>query len=354
MIKTSYKMKITPGISMYPFLVLVLVLIIISGCKSKDTTKQPDNASISVNTDPLPSWNDTPNKKAILTFVEKVTKEGSPDYVAPEERIATFDNDGTLWAEQPVPFQVFYIMDRIKELAPQHPEWKTKEPFASVLKNDLKSALSEGEKAVEEMTTQAGMTTSEYSTSVKAWIAKAKHPATGYLFTEMVYQPMLELLAYLRANGFKTYIVSGGGCDFVRAFSEKVYGVVPEQVIGTSFKTRYELRDGKPFITFLPEINFITVNDGKAIAIDQVIGRQSIASFGNSDGDQQMMQWTTNRQGLSLALLVHHTDSIREWAYDRKSADGKLDKALDEANAKGWIVVDMKKDWKIIYAFEKK
>lgn len=347
-------MKITQGIRRYPFLVLVLVLIIIPGCKSKDSIKQPDNASISVNTDPLPSWNDTPNKKAILTFVEKVTKEGSPDYVAPEERIATFDNDGTLWAEQPVPFQVFYIMDRIKELAPQHPEWKTKEPFASVLKNDLKSALSEGEKAVEEMTTQAGMTTSEYSTSVKAWIAKAKHPATGHLFTEMVYQPMLELLAYLRTNGFKTYIVSGGGCDFVRAFSEKVYGVVPEQVIGTSFKTRYELRDEKPVITFLPEINFITVNDGKAIAINQVIGRQSIASFGNSDGDQQMMQWTTNRQGLSLALLVHHTDSIREWAYDRKSADGKLDKALDEANAKGWIVVDMKKDWKIIYAFEKK
>lgn len=337
-------------------LAILITLIINPGCNSHKNTTQKEGLTEAETTDPLPSWNDTPNKKAIVTFVEKVTKEGSPDYVAPEERIATFDNDGTLWAEQPVAFQVFFIMDRIKAMAPQHPEWKTKEPFASVLKNDLKSALSGGMNAVNEMSivSQAGMTTTEYEKVVKEWIAKAKHPTTGHLFSEMAYQPMIELLAFLRTNGFKTYIVSGGGCDFMRPFSEKLYGVVPEQVIGTSFKTKYELRDGKPVITFLPEINFVTVNDGKAIAINQVIGRQSIASFGNSDGDQQMMQWTTNRQGLSLALLVHHTDSIREWAYDRKCADGKLDKALDEANAKGWIVVDMKKDWKIIYAYEKK
>jgi hypothetical protein len=320
---------------------LLIILIAFSinlGCTNQQNTTQNAGVSDTTTTDPLPSWNDTPNKKAIITFVEKVTKEGSVDYVSQEERIATFDNDGTLWSEQPVAFQVFFIMDLIKELAPQHPEWKNKEPFASVLNNDLESALSGGDKAINEMNIagMAGMTTTAYEKAVKEWLVKAKHPTTGHLFTEMVYQPMIELLAYLRSNGFKTYIVSGGGCDFMRPFSEKVYGVVPEQVIGTSLKTKYELLEGKPVITFLPEVNFVTVNDGKA------------------DGDQQMMQWTKNRQGLSLALLVHHTDSIREWAYDRKSADGKLDKALDEANEKGWIVVDMKKDWKTVYAWEKK
>ena len=306
--------------------------------------------------DPLPSWNDTAQKKAIVTFVERVTKESSLDFVPPSGRIATFDQDGTLWAEQPMYFQFFFALDRVKALAPQHPEWKDKEPFASLLKDNVKGALAGGERAMLEivMATHAGMTTEEFAQTVKDWIATARHPKTGRPYTEMVYQPMLELLAYLRANGFKTFIVSGGGVEFMRPWTEKVYGIPPEQVIGSSIKTKFELRDGKPVLVRLPEIDFIDDKAGKPVAINQHIGRRPIAAFGNSDGDLQMLQWATAGSGARFALLVHHTDAEREWTYDRTSSIGRLDKALDEAQAKGWTVVDMKNDWKIIFPFEKR
>jgi hypothetical protein len=301
--------------------------------------------------DPLPSWNDTAPKKAITAFVEKVTKEGSPDFVPPAERIATFDNDGTLWAEQPMYFQFFFAVDRVKVLAPKHPEWKEKEPFASLLKGDMKGALSGGEKAIGEivMTTHAGMTSDEFNQIVKDWVATAKHPVTKRPFTEMVYQPMLELLAYLRANGFKTFIVSGGGIDFMRPWTEKVYGIPPEQVVGSSGKTKFEMLDGKPVLMKLPEINFIDDKAGKPVGIQSHIGRRPIAAFGNSDGDLQMLQYTAAGSGPRFCLYVHHTDAEREYAYDRKSHIGQLDKGLDEAAAKGWTVVSMKDDWKTIF-----
>jgi hypothetical protein len=302
--------------------------------------------------DPLPSWNDTTPKKAIVAFVEKVTKEGSPDFVPPNERIATFDNDGCLWAEQPMYFQMMFALDRVKALAPQHPEWKTKEPFASLLKGDVKGALAGGEPAIGAivMTTHSGMTTDEFEKIVTDWIATAKHPKTDRLLTEMTYQPMHELLDYLRANGFKTFIVSGGGIEFMRPWTEKVYGVPPEQVVGSSGKTKFEMVDGKPILMKLPEINFIDDKVGKPVGIQQHIGRRPIAAFGNSDGDEQMLEWTMAGSGARFALLVHHDDAEREFAYDRKSHIGTLDKAWDEANAKGWTVVSMKDDWKTIFA----
>ena len=301
--------------------------------------------------DPLPSWNDTASKKAIVAFVEKVTKEGSPEFVPPAERIATFDNDGTLWAEQPLYFQFMFALERVKVMAPQHPEWKTKEPFASLLKGDVKGALAGGEPAIGQimMTTHSGMTTEEFENIVKDWIATAKHPKTGRLLTEMIYQPMLELLTYLRANGFKTFIVSGGGIDFMRPWTEKVYGVPPEQVVGSSGKTKFEMVGGKPVLMKLPEVNFIDDKTGKPVGIQSHIGRRPIAAFGNSDGDLQMLQWTAAGSGSRFCLYVHHTDAEREWAYDRKSPVGQLDKGLDEAAAKGWTVVDMKADWKTIF-----
>jgi hypothetical protein len=306
--------------------------------------------------DPLPSWNDGPAKQSIITFVEKVTKPGSPDFVPVPERIATFDNDGCLWAEQPMYFQAFFIFDRIQALAPRHPEWKDQEPFASVLKGDLKSALAGGERALMEMAmaTHAGMTTEEFETIVMDWLATAKHPTTKRPYTEMVYQPMLEVLAYLRTNGFKTFIVSGGGIEFMRPWTEKVYGIPPEQVVGSSIKTKFEIRDGKPVLVRLPELNFIDDNAGKPVGINQHIGRRPIAAFGNSDGDLQMLQWTAVGKGARLCLYVHHTDAEREWAYDRESHIGKLDNGLDEAKAKGWTVVSMKDDWKTIFSPEKK
>ena len=307
-------------------------------------------------TDPLPSWNDTATKKAIVTFVERVTKQGSPDLVPPAERIATFDNDGTLWAEQPIYFQLAFALDRVKALAPMHPEWKDKEPFASLLKGDLKGALAGGEAAIFEIVTvtHSGMTTDEFEKIVRDWITTAKHPVTGRLYSEMVYQPMLELLTYLRANGFKTFIVSGGGIDFMRAFAERVYGVPPEQVVGSSGKLNFELRDGRPILMKLPELNFNDDKAGKPIGIQMHIGRQPIAAFGNSDGDLQMLEWAKGGGGVRFALIVHHTDAEREWAYDRKSSIGHLDKALDAAQAEGWTVVDMKNDWKTIFPFGSK
>ena len=305
-------------------------------------------------TDPLPSWNNGKAKQSIVVFVEKVTTPGSPDFVPPAERIATFDNDGTLWAEKPMYFQLFFALDRVKELAPQHPEWKDKEPFASLLKGDVKTALAGGDKAILEivMATHAGMTTNEFEKIVKDWIAKARHPQTKRLYTEMVYQPMLELLAFLRANGFKTFIASGGGIEFMRPWADAVYGIPPEQIVGSSIKTKFEMRQDGPVLVRLPEINFIDDKEGKPVGINSHIGRRPVAAFGNSDGDLQMLQWTTAGQGARLALLVHHTDAEREWAYDRKSSIGKLDRGLDEAAKRGWVVVSMKDDWKRIFAFE--
>ena len=301
--------------------------------------------------DPLPSWNDTGPKRAIIAFVDNVTTPGSPGYVPPAERIATFDNDGTLWAEQPVYFQFLYIADRVKALAPQHAEWQTEEPFASLLKGDFQRALAGGESAVVKLlaATHAGMTTDEFAATVSDWITTANHPGTGRLLTDMVYQPMLELLAYLRANDFKTYIVSGGGIEFMRPWAERVYGIPPEQVIGSSGGLAYEIREGKPVIVKTPEIVLIDDKAGKPVGIQRHIGRRPIAAFGNSDGDLQMLQWTMAGSGSRFALYVHHTDAEREWAYDRKSHIGKLDLGLDEARAKGWTVVDMKRDWSRIH-----
>jgi hypothetical protein len=306
--------------------------------------------------DPLPSWNDGKVKQAIIDFVAKVTKEGSHDFVPPAERIATFDNDGTLWAEQPLYFQLFFTIDRLRELAPQHPEWQDKEPFASLLKGDINSGLVRDERALLEIiaATHAGMTTEEFEKIVKDWFATAKHPVTKQHFTEMVYQPMLELLTYLRVHDFKTFIVSGGGIEFMRPWVEKVYGIPPEQVVGSSIKTKFELRDGVPVLVRLPGINFNNDKDGKPVGIHRYVGRRPIAAFGNSDGDLQMLQWTAAGSGERFCLYVHHTDAEREWAYDRDSNIGHFDKGLDEAQAKGWTVVDMKRDWKVIFPFTKK
>ncbi len=302
--------------------------------------------------DPLPSWNACASKDAVVAFVERVTKPGAPEFVPVAERIATFDNDGTLWSEQPMYFQLQFALDRVKVLAPRHPEWKDKEPFASLLNGDVTKALQGGEHAILEivMATHAGMTTEEFERIVTDWIATARHPVTKRLYTEMVYRPMLELLEYLRANGFKTYIVSGGGIEFMRPWVERTYGIPPEQVVGSSIKTRFEMRDGKPVLVRLPEVDFIDDGEGKPIGIHRRIGRRPIAAFGNSDGDLEMLQWTAAGAGPRFCLLVRHTDDAREWAYDRKSSIGKLDKGLDEAAARGWTVVDMKADWNRVFA----
>jgi haloacid dehalogenase-like hydrolase len=300
--------------------------------------------------DPLGSWNDTGPKKAIMAFVEKVTKESSPDFVPIEDRIATFDNDGTLWAEQPIYFQFQFAIDRVKALARQHPEWKEQEPFKYILAGDMKALLADGKSMMALMAmSHAGMTTDEFAKIVREWLHTAKHPKTGRLYTQMVYQPMLELLAYLRANEFKTFIVSGGGVEFMRCFAEETYGVPPQQVVGSSSKMKYEIRDGNPVLLRLPEVQFIDDKQGKPIGIEIFIGRRPIASFGNSDGDQQMLEWTGAGSGARFCLLVHHDDADREWAYDRKSHIGQLDKAWDEAVAKGWTIVSMKDDWKTVF-----
>lgn len=301
--------------------------------------------------DPLPSWNDTDSKKAIVAFVEKTTRDGSPDFVSPAERIAVFDNDGTLWSEQPMYFQLAFAIDRVKALAPQHPEWKEKEPFKSVLADDLQGLAAGGEHALLELVfaTHTGNTTEEFDQAVRDWIALAKHPKTGRRYMEMVFQPMLELLEYLRANGFKTYIVSGGGIEFMRAWAEDVYGIPPEQVIGSSVKTRFALRNGEPVLERLSEIDFIDDKEGKPVAINQFIGRRPLMAFGNSDGDLQMLQWTAAGTGPRFCLYVHHTDAKREFAYDRESTFGRLDKGLDEAKDRRWTIVDMQNDWNQVF-----
>jgi hypothetical protein len=301
--------------------------------------------------DPLPSWQLGPAKRAIADFVTRVTTPGSPGFVPESERIATFDNDGTLWVEQPMYIQLAFALDRVKALAPRHPEWRDIQPFKAVLEGDLKALAASGEKGLIEliMATHAGMTTEEFEQIVRDWLAFAKHPRFNRPYTECVYQPMLELLAYLRANGFKTYIVSGGGIEFMRPWTEKAYGIPPEQVIGSSIRTKFEIRNGKPVLIRLPEMDFIDDKAGKPVGIGKFIGRRPILTFGNSDGDLEMLQWTTAGSGARFMGLVHHTDAEREYAYDRTSEFGRLDKALDEARAKGWTVVSMKDEWKTIF-----
>jgi phosphoserine phosphatase len=305
--------------------------------------------------DPLPSWNEGPTKKSITDFVARVTTQNGPDFVPVEQRIATFDNDGTLWVEQPMYVQLAFALDRVKEMAPMHPEWKDKQPFKAVLEGDMKALLESGERGVVEimMVTHAGMTTAEFEKIVTEWLATARDARFKRPYTELVYQPMLELLSYLRANGFKTFIVSGGGVEFMRPWTERVYGVPPEQVIGSSIKTKFQIVDGAPTLFRLPEVNFIDDKDGKPVGINEAIGRRPIAAFGNSDGDLEMLQWATlGAGGARLGLIVHHTDAEREYAYDRDSKIGRLDKALDAAAVNKWTVVDMKNDWKRVFAFD--
>jgi hypothetical protein len=306
--------------------------------------------------DPLPSWRPGSAKDAIIAYVENVTDPGSSDYIPQADRIATFDNDGTLWSEQPMYFQLFYLFDRVKALSPKHPEWKTQEPFASALAGDYTKALAGGDKAIMELVTatHSGMTAEEFTTEVGTWIQTAQHPQKHMLLKDMVFQPMLELLAYLRAEGFKTYIVSGGGVDFMRVFTEEVYGVPPEQVVGSELKVSYELRDGIPVIVKQPSLDFIDDKTGKPVGIYQHIGRRPVFAAGNSDGDQQMLEYTTLRRSKDdetarLGLLIHHDDAEREWAYDRDSHFGELNRALDLAPENGWLVVSMKDDWSVIY-----
>ena len=303
----------------------------------------------------LASWKDGPSKQAILKFVADVTKEGAPGFVPVAERIAVFDNDGTLWAEQPLYIQVVFALDRVKATASQHPEWKTQEPFKTLLTGDVKGALGQGQQAILEIigATHSGMTTDEFAKTVSEWAATAKHPKSGRLYTEMIYQPMLELLGYLRAQGFKTFIVSGGGIEFMRPWTEKVYGIPPEQVVGSSGETKFEMRPTGPVLIKEAKVSLIDDGPGKPVGINRHIGRRPIFAFGNSDGDHQMLQWTAAGPGRRFMGVVHHTDAEREWAYDRTSHIGKLDKAWDEAVAKGWTVVDMKGEWSRIYPFDK-
>jgi hypothetical protein len=322
--------------------VLVAIVWSIAGAVSAQTAAKVDS---------LASWNDGPAKKAIVAFVDKVTTEGSADFVPVSERIATFDNDGTLWAEQPMYVQGFFAVDRIKALASQHPEWQKTEPYASVLREGLAALKNLDHKQLAELilVSHGGNTTEEFEQIVKDWLATARHPTTGKRFTEMIYEPMVELLQYLRAHDFKTYIVSGGGIEFMRPWTETAYGIPPEQVVGSSVKTKYALRDGKPVIERLVELNFIDDGPGKPVGIQQFIGRRPVFAFGNSDGDFEMLEWTTAGAGPRFGGIVHHTDATREWAYDRDSSVGRLKRALDEAPARGWIVVDMKDEWKHIY-----
>lgn len=301
--------------------------------------------------DPLPSWNEGASKRAIIQFVDKVKNKTSKDFVPVNERIAVFDNDGTLWVEHPIYVQLAFALDRVKQLAPQHPEWKSKQPFKAVLEGDMKTLEALGEKGAAEivMATHAGMTSEEFDEIALKWITTASHPKFKVPYTELVYQPMVELLEYLRANDFRTFIVSGGGIEFMRPWAQKTYGIPPNQVVGSSIKLKYELRDGKPVLLRLPEINFIDDKEGKPIGIQNYIGIKPIAAFGNSDGDFQMLEWTTAGSGARLGMLVHHDDAKREYAYDRHTAVGKLDKALDAAKSHGWFLINMKDDWKVIF-----
>lgn len=303
---------------------------------------------------PLPSWNDGPSRQAIVAFVEAVTKDGGADYVAPSDRIAVFDNDGTLWSEQPLYFQLIFALDQVKVMAPKHPEWAQEQPFKAAVEGDRQALAAAGTEGLLKIVgvTHTNMTTQAFSDEVKQWVKTARHPRFKQPYTSLIYAPMRELLDYLRGNGFKTYIVSGGEVEFMRAWAQDVYGIPPEQVIGTTFVTEFQMQDGKPVLMRTPKLDYNDDGPGKPVSINKFIGRQPIFAFGNSDGDLQMLQWTMAGPGKRFAGLVHHTDAKREWAYDRESKIGKLDKALDEATSKGWVVVDMAREWKRVYAFE--
>jgi phosphoserine phosphatase len=302
-------------------------------------------------TEPLTSWNDGPAKSRIVGFVQAVTDKSGKDYVPPADRIAVFDNDGTLWSEQPAYFQLLFAIDRVRAIAPANPRWKTQQPFKAAIEGDMKTLAASGEQGLLQlvMVSHAGMAPDEFARVVNDWLASARHPKLKRPYTDLVYQPMLEVLDYLRANGFRTYIVSGGGIEFVRAFSEQRYGIPPEQVIGSSIKTRYEVRDGRPTLVRLPEIDFVNDKAGKPVGIHRFIGKRPIAVFGNSDGDFEMLEWGTAGDGPRLGMIVHHDDGVREYAYDRESHIGRLARGLDEAAKRGWTIASMKRDWKSIY-----
>lgn len=330
----------------------LIFFIFLTNCKQETQTNIKEVVKTGMSQkDPLPSWNQTSTKKEVIAYVSVITDKNHPNFIPIKDRIATFDNDGNLWSEQPAYFQLFFAIDRVKEMAKDHPEWKSKEPFKSVLENDMKSLAKQGEHGLIQlvMATHAGNTTEEFESYVKEWIATAKHPTKKVTYDKLVYQPMLELLQYLRANDFKTYVVSGGGVDFMRAFISPIYGIPSEQIIGSRIETKFEYNDGNPKIIRLPELDFIDDKEGKPLNIQKIIGKKPVFSSGNSDGDLQMMQWAASNKYKSFMLYVHHTDSIREWAYDRDSHIGKLDKGLDQAKKDGWTVIDMEKDWKVIY-----
>lgn len=334
-------------------LLLVVSSIFLFSCNQQKSKTETSNTI--TGKDPLPSWNEGKAKQSIIDFVIKTTKEGMPDFVPVSDRIACFDNDGTLWTEMPMPTQLYFAIDRIKTMSPQHPEWKDQQPFKGILEDDIKSVLAGGENALPEliMITHSGMTTDEFDKTVKDWIATARHPKTGKYYNEMVYQPMLELLNYLRANGYKTFIVSGGGIDFIRVWAEQVYGVPPYQVVGSSVKVKYDTSGAQPVLIKLSELNFNDDKLNKPVGIHQHIGMRPVFTAGNSDGDYSMMQYTSTGSGPRFGMFVHHTDSLREYSYDRQSALARLNKGLDDAARYHWLVVDMKTDWKKIFPFDK-
>lgn len=331
-----------------PLLGLILIGIT-TYCTPKEESQSTEMTTVAEA--PLPSWNDGASKDKILQFVEKTTDSSNPDFVPESKRIAVFDNDGTLWAENPVYFQLFYAIDFIKKHSPEHPDWSKNPTLKAILEDDLQTALAGGEKALAEivMVSHAGMTEDEFTASVKEWIQTSKHPQTGKAYNQMIYYPMVELMEYLRENGYKTFIVSGGGIDFIRAWAEETYGIPPYQVVGSSLKAEYTDVDGKNQIVKLPELNFYDDKAGKPVGIHQHIGEKPIMAFGNSDGDYEMLEYTTQSPGPRLGVYIHHTDSVREYAYDRNSLVGQLVRGLDNAEANGWLLVDMANDWKIVY-----
>lgn len=331
----------------------LLILFIVVACKENTVTKKDTASSVAENTEPLPSWKEGATKDAIINYVNSITTEGV-DFIPVSERVAVFDNDGTLWSEQPAYFQLFFAIDRIKTLAPEHPEWKTTQPFQAVLENDMKKLMTYGEHGLIEivMASHAGNTVDEFEQIVKDWLANAKHPRFDRPYTDLVYQPMLELLKYLKENNFKTYIVSGGGIEFMRPWVEGVYGIPKDQVIGSSIKTEFVMEDGIAQIKRSAALDFIDDKAGKPVGINRFIGRKPVFAAGNSDGDLQMLQWTDSNTYPSFQIYIHHTDAEREWAYDRDSSIGRLDKGLSEANEKGWSIASMKTDWNVVYPFE--
>ena len=332
-------------------LVIIFISMIFLSCETQKKENQENPRPKQEVKDPLPSWNDVSSKKEILAFVRTATDKNHPNFIPVADRIATFDNDGNLWSEQPAYFQLFFAIDRVKAMAKDHPKWKEEQPFKAVLENDMETLAKQGEKGLIQlvMATHAGSTTEEFENDVQEWIKIAKHPTKNVTYDKLVYQPMLELLQYLRANDFKTYVVSGGGVDFMRAFVTEIYGIPKEQIIGSRIKTEFDYNNGNPVIKRLPALEFIDDKDGKPLNIQKIIGKKPVFASGNSDGDLQMLQWTASSKYKSFMLYVHHTDSIREWAYDRDSHIGRLDKGLDQAKKDGWTVIDMENDWKIIY-----